>query len=190
MKRETPIQDRAVSLCMKVSGKAGEKTQEEVFLEFDAAVQQSDIFQAAGYKAVVIQPTHVVYDADNDEWSFIKFEGTAMFKKSAVPARYSRADINPCITVNEYDREREREQRTTIKQLVMAVMFTILVGLAPGFYLGIAISNGVSVTLMGRVTVVGWCAIVTLFLMIGIPPLRNEVVAASAQFAGIRRIDG
>lgn len=191
MKREAPIQDRTIALCMKVTGKIGEKTQEEVFLEFDAALEQSDIFQAAGYKDVVIQPAYVAYDADEDRWYFAKIEETATIKGSAVPARHSRADGNPGIKVRDYDRERERErnQNVTVLQLVVATIAVVSMVVAPGFFIGMLLSDGAGMTVYTRAIFTSICMIATGVGMLATPWFRSQVFADAALLAGIRWVD-
>lgn len=99
----TVIPDLPLVLGYKVSGVAGDKNQEEIFLEFGFAAQQREIFESAGYKDMDIKLTHLTLEERTGDWYFVKIEGQTIVNKGTVAAKYSRRDINPGINVYDYD---------------------------------------------------------------------------------------
>lgn len=123
--------DREIKLCFKVVGHVGDKVDEVIVHDMSAMADQQRIFERAGYVDIVIYPIRAVLDKETGDWYLAKFEGPVTINQNAIPAKYKQADINPGISVYDYDRD-VLKRRVTAKEAlsVMLVMILLVVGIA------------------------------------------------------------
>ncbi|AKM78078.1 MAG: hypothetical protein UX70_C0001G0353 [Candidatus Wolfebacteria bacterium GW2011_GWB1_47_1] len=114
-------------LGMCVVGNSGKWRDEVCHLDFDTAVEQYRVFKKAGYRDVSLVPTYFVMDVYG-EYHVVTAGNPIAVAEHPIPARYSRADLNPGISVYDYDRDVLKRGISFVEGLISVAVSLLLFG--------------------------------------------------------------
>lgn len=102
---------------MRVRARVRGEVEEVHFLDVGAAFTQNEVWRAAGYTDIALTPAYFLCD-DDGEWRPVSIGNPVLIANRPMPARYTRADINPGISVRKYDRDVLNRSRVTAGELI------------------------------------------------------------------------